>query len=59
MVERSERPINLNKKPKDEGPERPDDDSQIGVAYLNFEDLQPLPAEQINNTDSFFEWLRG
>ena len=36
MVERSERPINLNKKPKDEGPERPVDDSQTGVTYISF-----------------------
>ena len=39
MVERA---IRLVKKVKDEGPERPEDESQVGVSYINFEDLQPV-----------------
>ena len=36
MVERA---IRLENKPKDEGPERPEDESQVGVTYVNYEDL--------------------
>lgn len=59
MVERADRPIRLVKKEKDEGPERPEDESQVGVSYVNFEDLQPLPSEQLSNEEALFTSLRA
>jgi hypothetical protein len=55
MVERA---IRLEKKPKDEGPERPADESQVGVTYVNYEDLQPISAELLSNSESYFASLR-
>ena len=34
------------------GPELPQDDSQAGVQYLNYEELQPLSEEQLQNVDN-------
>ena len=58
MVERSERPIRLEKKAKDEGPERPTDDQQMGVSYLNFEELQALPENDLQDPLALFQHLK-
>ena len=52
MVERA---IKLEKKPKDEGPERPADETQIGVSYLSFEDLQPFSEALLQNQESLVQ----
>ena len=41
------------KKQMEPGPERPTDESQIGVSYIEFEELPPLTEEQQLNLEDF------
>ena len=41
------------KKQMEPGPERPTDESQMGVSYIDFDELQPLSEDYQSNLDEF------
>lgn len=47
-------PKPTKKNQEEPGPERPEDESQIGVKYLDYEELQDFSAEDTSKLDEVF-----